>query len=164
MKTRLIEHHEAIRIMERQGLEQNATYYREQGDVGANAQRHHQDGDDGKTGGATKRAQTKAQIACQGFKPVPGPDGASLFTNKSEIAKGAQGRVASLFFRNAAFPLLLFLQFQVGTQLPLEVRISLLDLPPVHLSFSSAVGHITRATASAICFHRDSSARSCFLP
>ena len=97
MKARLIEHHQAIRIMERQGLEQNATHHREQRDVGANAQRHHQDGDDGKTGGAAKRAQTKAQIACEGFKPVPGPDGASLFTNKSRIAKGAQGCVAGLF-------------------------------------------------------------------
>src|SRR5580692_3457418 len=120
--------------MERQRLEQNATHYREQRDVGANAKRHHQDGDDGKTRGTTKRAQTKAQIACEGSKPVPGPDGASLFTNKSRIAKGAQGRVASLFFRNATFPLLLFFQFEVGTQLPFQVCICLLDLPPFHVS------------------------------
>src|SRR5439155_10416623 len=100
----------------------------------ANAQCHHQDGDDGKAGGATKRAQTKAQIACEGFKPCPGPDGASLFKNKSRIAKGAQGSVASLFFRNTSFPLLLFLQFQVGAQLSLQVCISLPDLPPFHVS------------------------------
>src|SRR5580704_17133178 len=131
--------------MERQRLEQNATHYREQRDVGANAKRHHQDGDDGKTRGTTKRAQTKAQIACEGFEPVPGPDGASLFTNKSRIAKGAQGRVASLVFRNASLPLLLFLQFQVGAQLPLEVCVSVLDLPRVHVSFPRR-----RATSHAL--------------
>src|ERR1700738_548798 len=81
-----------------------------------------------------QRAQTKAQIACEGFKPGPGPDGASLFTNKSGIAKGAQGCVASLFSRNTTFPLLFFFQFQVGTQLPLQVCISLPDLPPFHVS------------------------------
>jgi hypothetical protein len=45
--------------------------------------------------------------------------------------------------------------------------------PDLHLSslfattssqLSSAAGHITRATASAICFHCDSSTTSCFLP
>ncbi len=75
-----------------------------------------------------------AKIACKGFKPVPGPGGARLFTNKSRIAKGTQCSIASLFCRNAPFPLLLLFQFQVGTQLSLQVCISLLDLSPSHVS------------------------------
>ena len=109
IEARLIEHHEAIRIRKRQRLEQDTTHCCEQGDVGANAERHHQHGNGGKTGSVTKGAQTYAQIACERFKPVPRPYGESLLTNKSWIAKSTQGGVPGLFLRNSTFALLLFL-------------------------------------------------------
>src|SRR5260370_37348987 len=105
MKMRLIEHHEAIGILEGQRVEQNTTDNREQCDVGANAERHDQDRDDGKAGRAAKSAQTEAQIAQQEVKPVAGPGGASLLANESGDAKGSQGSISSFFFRHAAFPL-----------------------------------------------------------
>ncbi len=54
----------------------------------------------------------------------------------------------------------------VSFKLAPEIRIPFSDLPPSiasQLSLEGA-GHITRATASIICFRCDSSTRSCFLP
>src|SRR5579863_5078845 len=58
----------------------------------------------------------------------------SLFLDQCRVAESASGCVASFVRRQAIFPLVLFFQFQIGAQLPLQVRISPPELPPPHVS------------------------------
>ncbi len=72
--------------------------------------------------------------------------------------------MAGLVRRHAAFLLLFLFQFEVGPQFALQIRIAFSRSATISFQFSSTAGHITRATASDICFHCDSSTTSCFLP
>ncbi len=161
---RLIDQSQPPRVAVRQRLEQHAADDRKQCDVGSDAQRHDHDGDDREAWRAAQRAQAITQIARQGFHPVPRPDGARLFADQRRIAERAPRRVARLF-RPEPRSRCSSSSSSRSERSSRSRSASRLSIgPPSHTQLSSAVGHITRATASAICFHCDSSTCSCFLP
>jgi hypothetical protein len=147
--------------MEGQGLEQNATHYREQGDVGANAHRRHRMAMTVKPG---VRRSVYSADRMRGILASSTTKWQESVHDKSKVAKGAQGRVVSLLSPKRRSPFALLL--------PTPGR-NAVRAPGPHLSscsatiacqLSSAAGHITRATASAICFRCDSATTSYFLP
>ena len=82
-----VEHDEARGIGIGERLEQNRTHHGEQGDVGADAEGHDEDGDDGETGLAQQRANAEAEVAKQRFDSRPVPGFVSLVSQQGGIAE-----------------------------------------------------------------------------
>src|SRR5207245_10358392 len=94
----LIDHHQTVWIAERKRPEQNRPHHREQRCRGADAQRHHEDGNDGKSRRAEESAGADPKVAKKILPPSPTPDSAGLLGNQSGIAESTQGGVARFFW------------------------------------------------------------------
>ena len=97
----LVDHHQAILVRKRQGLEKHAANDREERDVSADAEGHDDDGDGGEAGGAAKGADAITNVVEERFEAVPAPCGAGLLAKQGWIAEGAEGGEAG-FFRGHA--------------------------------------------------------------
>ena len=122
MHAALIEHHEAIGIFEGERLEENAAHDREQRHIGADAERHDQNGNDGESGSAEQGAECIADVAEDGFEPVPTPGGAGLIAEERGIAEGAESGVASFLGVHAGGDVFGDLAIEVELKFVIEVR------------------------------------------
>jgi len=93
----LVEHHEAAGVFEGQRLEEYAADDGEEGNIGADAEGHDEDGYRREPRCTAEGADADAEVAGEGFEPVPRPRGAGLVAQQRGVAEGAKRGVASLF-------------------------------------------------------------------
>src|SRR5215831_985448 len=96
-RTVLIEHHEPIRIAERQRPKQHAAYDREQRNAGPDAKRRDENCNKCKSGCPVQGAGPDAQVVYELLQPAPVPCGTCLFAHQHWISERSQSRNASFF-------------------------------------------------------------------
>ncbi len=146
-----------LRVGDRDGAKHHRVDEREDGGIGADAERDRDDDDGGEDGRFANAAQGEAQILREMIEPRGDPNSARVFHHPGNVAEFAHGGVAGFFGRHSAGDVVLGFDVDVILDVGFETGEHALAIAIGHRShhdlFSCLAGRRMRAMAPANLSH-----------
>ena len=165
----LVDRDQLLGARVRERLEEDAAHHREEGGVGADAEREGHDRDGGEAGAAPEDAQAVAQVLEQRLDEADAARVAVLLLDRLDAAELEAGAPHRLVFAQAGAAVLVRLHLEVEAELLVELVLDGAAAEERAQAVAEVAQHRytsrrTRAMASVSFFHSSVSVSSCFFP